>query len=106
MGILVAYSSLVMCRLLVFAGSCTRCGESQTWEELGQQLACLEAKNNGSFGQCEAGIFVEQHGFDQECDRCTEEDEGIGDIGEESVAAPEKRGADSEANSHRKKQRV
>lgn len=96
-----------MCRLLIFTGSCTRCGESQTWEDLSQELACLEAKNAGSFGQCQAGIFAEQHEFDQECDRCSEEDEGVGDVGDdESYGAPEKRSADGDATSNRKKQRV
>lgn len=95
-----------MCRLLIFSGSCTKCGESQTWDDLGQQLACLQAKNAGCFGQCETGIFAEQHAFDQECDRCTEEDEGIGDVGDDAFNAPEKRSAEGDTTSHRKKQRV
>lgn len=72
-----------MCRVILFGGTCTRCGEVQNWEDLAQQLSCLEAKNNGVFGECSVGIYAEQHEFDQECDRCTEEDEGIGDVGEE-----------------------
>lgn len=69
-----------MCREVVFAGTCTRCGESQTWTELTQELSCLEAKNNCGFGQCDAGVYEEIHDFDQECDRCAQEDEGIGDV--------------------------
>ncbi|QUC20849.1 uncharacterized protein UV8b_05090 [Ustilaginoidea virens] len=62
---------------------------------------------SGSFGCCESGIFVEQHEFDQECDRCTEEDEGIGDVGDETHPTPEKRGAETEEpQGQRKKQRV
>lgn len=95
-----------MCRLLVFSGSCTRCGNSCTWEDLAQQLACLESKNAGSFGECERGVLVEQHDFDQECDACTEEDEGIGDVGLDVYAAPEKRSANDATDGHRKKQRV
>ena len=48
----------------------------------------------------------EQHQFDQECDRCAEEDEGVGDVGDDSFAAREKRGAENESKSNRKKQRV
>jgi hypothetical protein len=72
-----------MCRMVVFAGTCTRCEESQTWDDLTQRLSCLEAKNQDSFGSCTAGVFIENHNFDQECDRCAEEDEGIGDVGDE-----------------------
>ncbi|KAG5988990.1 hypothetical protein E4U54_004478 [Claviceps lovelessii] len=95
-----------MCRLLVFSGCCTRCGDSYTWEDLSQQLACLESKNAGEFGQCKRGVFVEEHAFDQECDRCTEEDEGLGDIGEDIRAAPEKRSAEDTGQGQRKKQRI
>lgn len=73
-----------MCRLVIFTGSCTKCGEAQVWEELTQELSCLQAKNNGIFGDCSNGVFQERHEFDQECDQCTEEDEGIGDVGEEA----------------------
>jgi hypothetical protein len=54
---------------------------SFTWDDLSQRLSCLEAKNAGVFGQCRRGIQIEQHSFDQECDRCTavmESDEGYG----------------------------
>lgn len=71
-----------MCRMVVFAGTCTRCGDAQTWTELSQELSCLQAKNNGCFGECSRGILVEEHDFDQECQTCTEEDEGIGDVEE------------------------
>jgi hypothetical protein len=77
-----------MCRMVVFAGSCTRCEESQTWDELTQRLSCLEAKNQDAFGSCSIGVFIENHDFDQECDRCSEEDEGIGDIDDEAQLEP------------------
>ncbi|PNY28190.1 Uncharacterized protein TCAP_01884 [Tolypocladium capitatum] len=103
-----------MCRLLVFSGSCTRCGDSFTWDDLSQQLSCLEAKNNGVFGDCDNGVFAEHHAFDQECDRCAEEDEGVGDVGDDEIAAAEaaatpsgSRGtAEEETSSWRKKQRT
>ncbi|ORY64281.1 uncharacterized protein BCR38DRAFT_304591, partial [Pseudomassariella vexata] len=72
-----------MCRIVVFAGSCTKCGHSFTWDDLTQHLACLDAKNSGVFGDCTRGVQVDQHHFDQECDACAEgEDEGVGDIGD------------------------
>ncbi|KFA80426.1 hypothetical protein S40288_07046 [Stachybotrys chartarum IBT 40288] len=74
-----------MCRMVAFAGSCTRCKRSCTWDDLTQRLACLEAKNTDAFGSCRNGVFVEQHDFDQECDRCAEEDEGVGDVGDEEM---------------------
>ncbi|KJZ78829.1 hypothetical protein HIM_01602 [Hirsutella minnesotensis 3608] len=98
-----------MCRLLVFSGACTRCGDAQTWDDLSQQLSCLEAKNNGTFGECGKGVYTEDHDFDQECHRCAEEDEGLGDIGDEDFAHPTatKRAADSEEKpSERKKQKT
>ncbi|KAK1984467.1 hypothetical protein LZ30DRAFT_747844 [Colletotrichum cereale] len=66
-----------MCRLVLFAGTCTRCNESLTWAELSQQLSCLEAKNADSFGSCRRGVDTETHAFDQECDACAAEDEGV-----------------------------
>ncbi|EGX90373.1 hypothetical protein CCM_06793 [Cordyceps militaris CM01] len=71
----------IMCRMVVFAGTCTKCGEANTWEELSQALSCLEAKNNGGMGDCANGVNIEQHKFDQECDRCSQEDEGLGGVG-------------------------
>ncbi|KAL2680659.1 hypothetical protein Neosp_008262 [[Neocosmospora] mangrovei] len=76
-----------MCRMVVFEGLCTRCGTPQTWTDLTQELSCLEAKNKGCFGQCSRGIHVEEHDFDQECNTCADEDEGIGDL-DEALAAP------------------
>lgn len=72
-----------MCRLIVFSGTCTRCGDAQTWIDLSQELSCLEAKNEGTFGDCARGINVDERDFDQECDRCADEDEGIGDLDDE-----------------------
>ncbi|KAJ2890681.1 hypothetical protein MKZ38_001541 [Zalerion maritima] len=69
-----------MCRMVAFAGYCTVCAEFFSWEELSQELSCLEAKNNGVFGDCRKGIQVEEHEFDQECDACAETnaaDEGV-----------------------------
>lgn len=99
-----------MCRLVVFVGACTRCGESQTWDDLTQNLSCLEAKNNCSFGDCTGGIYEDLHEFDQECDRCSEEDEGVGDVGEELDAETDavdgKRAAEDEAEREAKKRRT
>ncbi|KAI3558329.1 hypothetical protein CPAR01_12861 [Colletotrichum paranaense] len=74
-----------MCRLVLFAGTCTRCNESLTWADLSQQLSCLEAKNADKFGSCRRGVDVETHAFDQECDACAGEDEGVAgmDFGEQ-----------------------
>ncbi|GKT51589.1 uncharacterized protein ColSpa_11770 [Colletotrichum spaethianum] len=74
-----------MCRLVLFAGTCTRCNESLTWADLSQQLSCLEAKNADSFGSCRRGVEIETHAFDQECDACAGEDEGVAgmDFGEQ-----------------------
>ncbi|KAF9878462.1 hypothetical protein CkaCkLH20_03954 [Colletotrichum karsti] len=74
-----------MCRLVLFAGTCTRCNESLTWADLSQQLSCLEAKNADEFGGCRRGVDVETHAFDQECDTCAGEDEGVAglDFGEQ-----------------------
>ena len=60
-----------MCRLMAFSGSCTRCGQWFEWHDLSQELACLESKNNGIFGDCRRGVHVEDHPFEQECDACT-----------------------------------
>ncbi|TDZ41373.1 hypothetical protein CTRI78_v009694 [Colletotrichum trifolii] len=74
-----------MCRLVLFAGTCTICNESLTWADLSQELSCLAAKNADAFGSCRRGVDVETHSFDQECDACAGEDEGVGgmDFGEE-----------------------
>ncbi|KAK3311900.1 hypothetical protein B0H66DRAFT_539015 [Apodospora peruviana] len=72
-----------MCRLIAFTGACTRCRETFTWDDLSQELSCLEAKNTGVFGQCKRGVQTDQHSFDQECDACAEIDEGYGDMEEE-----------------------
>ncbi|KAF4977893.1 hypothetical protein FZEAL_5641 [Fusarium zealandicum] len=109
-----------MCRMVVFEGTCTRCGTPQTWTELTQELSCLKAKNKGCFGECSRGIHVEEHTFDQECCTCAEEDEGIGDLDEPLAGAIQhtayipsnlgKRGAEdeerAEVDSERKKQRT
>ncbi|KAB5585221.1 hypothetical protein GE09DRAFT_1180567 [Coniochaeta sp. 2T2.1] len=69
-----------MCRMVVFMGTCPRCAGEFTWEELSQQLSCLEAKNVGGFGECRRGANYEYHTFDQDCPTCTaelNEDEGV-----------------------------
>jgi len=70
-----------------FSGSCTECGSKFVWEELSQELSCLEAKNNGYFGDCRRGVAVEKHSFDQECNSCTalaEVDEAVAGMDEEN----------------------
>lgn len=77
-----------MCRLMIFNGTCTCCGQTFTWHDLAQELSCLEAKNVGAFGECRRGINKEEHTFDQECDECmarNEADEGYGEWEEEEV---------------------
>jgi hypothetical protein len=79
--VVVAPRGLAMCRMVVFSGTCTKCGETFTWSDLTQELFCLEAKNSGAFGDCENGVTMDEHSFDDECDACAdEEDEGVGDI--------------------------
>ncbi|EJP66529.1 hypothetical protein NHJ13051_001947 [Beauveria bassiana] len=99
-----------MCRMIVFAGTCTRCNEAHTWEDLSQALLCLEAKNNGGIGDCANGVNIEQHKFDQECDRCSQEDEGLGGVGlyESPPKIEAKRGAtqDATTSSSSKRQRT
>src|SRR5689334_12167234 len=101
-----------MCRMVVFLGTCTRCNEKNTWDDLTQQLACLKAKNKGAYGQCSAGVSVEEHAHDQECDRCVEEDEGIADLDDRATVGVEKgkkagkRGVDDVTAPERKKQRI
>ncbi|OAQ99671.1 hypothetical protein LLEC1_03655 [Akanthomyces lecanii] len=99
-----------MCRMVVFAGTCTKCGEANTWEELSQALSCLEAKNNGAIGDCTNGVNIERHKFDQECDRCAQEDEGLGGVGlyESPQRTEWKRsaGQDTSASSSSKRQRT
>jgi len=66
--------------MVVFMGTCPRCAGEFTWEELSQQLSCLEAKNVGQFGECRRGVNYEYHTFDQDCPTCSEElneDEGV-----------------------------
>lgn len=94
-----------MCRMLSFIGTCTRCGDPHTWDDLAQLLSCLEAKNNGGFGECSKGTLVEEHKFDQECARCAEEDEGVGDVGQYETPTKKywKRGAEHDAASAKSK---
>lgn len=76
-----------MCRLVAFSGQCSHCSSHFTWDELSQRLSCLEAKNAGVFGHCRRGVQVEEHAFDQECDKCTAEleaDEGYGGMEEDT----------------------
>ncbi|KAK4454845.1 hypothetical protein QBC34DRAFT_374619 [Podospora aff. communis PSN243] len=106
-----------MCRMLTFSGKCSQCMCAFTWNDLSQRLSCLEAKNNGVFGQCRHGVDVEKHSFDQECDRCTaatEADEGYGGMEEDyEIQAAAARGMAknsvtdrSEDGRRRKKQRT
>ncbi|EAA29685.1 hypothetical protein GE21DRAFT_3678 [Neurospora crassa] len=74
-----------MCRHIVFSGTCPHCTEHFVWEDLSQELSCLEAKNTGVFGQCAFGVQIEEHEFDQECEPCAaenERDEGYGGAAE------------------------
>ncbi|KXX82013.1 hypothetical protein MMYC01_201499 [Madurella mycetomatis] len=78
-----------MCRKVVFKGTCPQCTNTFIWDELSQELSCLEAKNNGVFGMCKEGIHVDEKPHDQECDPCLAEmaaDEGY-DGGMDDVEA-------------------
>ncbi|KAK4163041.1 hypothetical protein QBC43DRAFT_213916 [Cladorrhinum sp. PSN259] len=59
-----------MCRKIVFCGTCTVCGKASDWDEYSQELPCLEAKNNGIFGQCKYGVDRDEKPHDQECVAC------------------------------------
>ncbi|KAK8134140.1 hypothetical protein PG984_006152 [Apiospora sp. TS-2023a] len=90
-----------MCRMVIFTGSCLKCGRYFTWTDLTQELPCLEAKNTGVFGYCQRGAYTDEHQFDQECDACAEdEDEGVGDV--DTNSSDGRAGKD---DSHRKKKR-
>ncbi|KAM7205844.1 hypothetical protein V8F33_000674 [Rhypophila sp. PSN 637] len=91
-----------MCRLMTFSGTCTCCGEEFAWEDLAQELSCLEAKNTGVFGDCRRGIHKEEHRFDQECDECVARngiDEGYGDWEQEQTFEHELSGKGGDGNS-------
>jgi hypothetical protein len=80
-----------MCRMVVFAGTCPACNTYFTWNELSQELSCLEAKNNGIFGDCRRGMTMEEHVFNQECDECAEEannDEGVAGLEDDNMLTP------------------
>jgi hypothetical protein len=60
-----------------------------------------------AFGECRRGVSVEQHSFDQECDACADEDEGVAGMEEEIIAAQAStsRTAEWEKGKQREKQR-
>ncbi|KKY33974.1 hypothetical protein UCDDA912_g06078 [Diaporthe ampelina] len=60
-----------MCRMVMFSGNCIRCGQSYTVPELEQSVSCLEAKNNGGFGDCRRGVNMDQHDPALECASCS-----------------------------------
>jgi len=103
-----------MCRLMVFSGTCQRCGYWYEWDELRQELSCLEAKNIGFFGSCRRGINREEHSFDQECEPCAlsaEVDEGFGGMEDEVTTHQEadkgkKKTKEAQGGSKKKKQRT
>jgi hypothetical protein len=85
-----------MCRLVVFKGTCPHCCDTFTWEELTQELSCLEAKNNGTFGLCKEGALTDEKEHDQECDACAAEleaDEGYDGGMDDVIEALEVAGA-------------
>lgn len=89
--------------MIVFSGTCSQCGGTFIWEDLSQELSCLESKNMGVFGQCRRGVQTEEHSFDQECDPCLavlEADEGYGGMEEEEeiLVAAEGKGKKSNAD--------
>lgn len=72
-----------MCRMVHFEGPCLLCGKFQLWDELTQQLLCLEAKNNGQLGHCVTGVFLEAHTFEEYCPACADAEAGDGVVIEE-----------------------
>ncbi|KAK3345684.1 hypothetical protein B0H65DRAFT_443012 [Neurospora tetraspora] len=81
-----------MCRQIVFSGTCPQCTQHFIWQDLSQELSCLEAKNTGVFGQCAFGVQIEEHRFDQECEPCAadnERDEGYCADGMDELAPGE-----------------
>ncbi|KAG8163907.1 hypothetical protein KVR01_005825 [Diaporthe batatas] len=60
-----------MCRMVIFSGNCIRCGQYYTLPELEQSVSCLEAKNNGGFGDCRRGVNMDQHDPALECASCS-----------------------------------
>ncbi|KUI59360.1 hypothetical protein VP1G_06610 [Cytospora mali] len=60
-----------MCRMVIFSGKCIRCGQWYTLPELEQNVSCLEAKNNGGFGDCRRGVNMDQHDPALECSSCS-----------------------------------
>ncbi|SPQ27097.1 c52c9910-d843-4e6f-a87e-e12fba58175a [Thermothielavioides terrestris] len=106
-----------MCRKVVFSGTCPHCSGRFTWDELTQELSCLEAKNNGVFGLCKEGTVVDEKPHDQECDACAAEleaDEGYDGGTEDALelagkgwAGSKTDSADQDQEKHRnKKQRI
>lgn len=76
-----------MCRMVIFSGYCPRCSASYEVPELTQCVSCLEAKNNGEFGNCRRGVNYDQHDPGMECAPCSSA-LGIGEgNGEDLVAA-------------------
>ncbi|PSR99265.1 hypothetical protein BD289DRAFT_479640 [Coniella lustricola] len=60
-----------MCRMVSFSGTCVRCGAYYTVPQLNQSVSCLEAKNNGGFGDCRRGVNYDQHDPGLECGPCS-----------------------------------
>lgn len=73
--------------MVIFSGYCPRCSVSYEVPELTQCVSCLEAKNNGEFGNCRRGVNYDQHDPGMECAPCSSA-LGIGEgNGEDLVAA-------------------
>lgn len=93
--------------MVVFAGSCTRCHKTLTWADLTQELWCLDAKNADTFGGCGRGVSVDRHSFDQECDQCAQEDEGVEvDFPAETSKASRSKRSKDQDDRKRKKQKT
>lgn len=96
-----------MCRLVVFMGTCPQCTGEFTWEELSQELSCLDAKNVGRFGECARGVHYEYHAFNQDCPACTEElneDEGVDLFEPPAMDQSTTQGASQPAQGHQSSQ--
>lgn len=76
-----------MCRMVIFRGYCVRCGALYEVPELTQSVSCLEAKNNGTFGDCRRGVNYDQHDPGMECSPCSSAIGMVDGNGDDLVAA-------------------
>lgn len=89
-----------MCRMVIFSGYCVRCGVAYQVPELTQSVSCLEAKNNGAFGDCKRGVHYDQHDPGMECSPCSNAMGLVDGNGDDLVAATSAASSAAGAASH------